>query len=410
MDSAHCDERNLAHSAAGRNLTKSVESLEIANLKEEHEKQIQKLTFENRIKILELEKEMSKQDKEQKMKILQLEKDNQSLTHELELLNLKAVHGLDLKKVTTDHELEKEMLKHQKEFQNRLAEKDKELVEKQKELANMHFECKTKVDEMEKVFLTKEHEYQMKLAAKENESQIKLIAKEKEYQVALAAKENEFMLKMKDLEHASKIKLEKKEREKESAIQALRHKIELMETTKDNDLKDPKPVDAPGALLKLPEELIVTKEDKLIWGADEFFRGIKTGSNLFPSYEIWYEAISGLLTNKKQECVRRGKRQYFFVRKEMKEYERLLYFATKRENDSHDYFNGIVIVYPNSKELRNTKLFLLHPKQRDLCISGVSFEDGGFCSEEEWTFSGVTESHHYGKYKSIIFFLLSVTT
>jgi len=42
MDSAHCDERNLAHSAAGRNVTNKVENsaVEIAKLKEDHDKQI----------------------------------------------------------------------------------------------------------------------------------------------------------------------------------------------------------------------------------------------------------------------------------------------------------------------------------------------------------------------------------
>uniref|UniRef100_A0A7M5WUW2 Uncharacterized protein n=1 Tax=Clytia hemisphaerica TaxID=252671 RepID=A0A7M5WUW2_9CNID len=97
MDSAHGDERNLAHSAAGRNVARNTDSIEIEKLKEEHEKQIQKLTFENRIKTLELEKEMSKQDKEQKMKILQLEKDNQSLSHELELVKLKTAHEMEAK-------------------------------------------------------------------------------------------------------------------------------------------------------------------------------------------------------------------------------------------------------------------------------------------------------------------------
>ena len=67
------------------------------------------------------------------MKIMQLEKDNQSLTHELELIKLKDTYE-SKKGVDAGPGLEKEMLIQQKEFHDRLAEKDKEIVAKDKEL------------------------------------------------------------------------------------------------------------------------------------------------------------------------------------------------------------------------------------------------------------------------------------
>ena len=407
---AHCDERKLAHSAAGRNIAINVESAEIAKLKEDHEKQIQKLTFENRIKILELEEEMSKQDKEQKMKILQLEKDNQSLTHELELLKLKAAYELDSKKGVY-REMEKEVLKQQNAFQNEMTAKENEfkvkmkglenayeskLSEKDKELVMKQNECKMKIDEMEKVFQAKEHEYQARLTVKENE-----------YQAKLAAKKSEFVLKMKDLENANNIKLEQVEREKESATQSLRHRIEMMEVSKDNGLiKDPKPVNVPRVFAKLPEKSVVTMEEKLIWGANEFYLGIKTGSNMFTSYENWYEAISALLRNRKLESVKQGCRQYFFIKKEMVIAIPSICLVFRRENDNYgdSSINVVAIEYPNRNELTNARSFLLHTKQRDQCIESGKFEKSPYRAVREFWYSGVTESHHFGEKKSIIIF------
>ena len=51
------DKRNLAHSASGRNPV-NVDVHEITKLKEEHQKEIQKLTYESKIKLLETENEM----------------------------------------------------------------------------------------------------------------------------------------------------------------------------------------------------------------------------------------------------------------------------------------------------------------------------------------------------------------
>ncbi|XP_066919008.1 DNA ligase 1-like [Clytia hemisphaerica] len=384
MDSAHCDERNLAHSAIGRNVKNKVDNsvVEIAKLKEDHDKQIQKLTFENRIKILELEKEMSRQDNEQKMKILQLEKDNQSLSHEFEFMKLKTSQEMEGKKVVVDREMEKEMLKQQKEFQNRLSEKDKALLEKDKallekdnEITAKENECKTKINEMEKSLLVKEYEYQTKMAAKENE-----------------------FLEM--------------EKEKELVIQSLRHKIEMLEASKIKELhKEFKPEVLPSSEsedgpenLKQTSNSIVTTEDKILWGVKKYFLIIKTESNLFTSYENWYEALSSLLENKVQKFVKQGGRRYYFIRKEMLDYDPTLYLVTKRKHAVKiTGSNFLIVEYPNREELKNARSFLLHPEQRDECIQITTF-DCYVKDCEHWVVYDVSRNYYFGEKKSVIVF------
>eukprot|EP00111_Clytia_hemisphaerica_P005525 TCONS_00016022-protein len=405
MDSAHCDERNLAHSATGRIVTNKVDNsaVEIAKLKEDHDKQIQKLTFENRIKTLELEKEMSKQDNEQKMKILQLEKDNQSLSHEFEFMKLKTSHEMEAKKVVVDRVMEREMLKQQNEFQNRLSEKDKALLEKDNELTAKENECKTKINEMEKSFHAKEYEYQTKMAAKENE----------------------LTSKMKHIEHTNTVKFLEMEKEKELIIQSLRHKIEMLEASKIKELpKEFKPEVLPSSKSKdspvlkqehlsilQPENLKQTRhsiaitEDKILWGVKKYFIGIKTESDLFTSYENWYEALSSLLENEVQKFVKQGKRRYCFIRKEMSDdYISTLFLITKRKHDGEiNGPNTLSVEYPNRADLKNARSFLLHPEQRNQCIQFTTFN----CFHEDceyWRFSNVLKNHYFGEKKSVIVF------
>eukprot|EP00111_Clytia_hemisphaerica_P007582 TCONS_00022020-protein len=404
MDSAHCDECNLAHSATGRNVTNKVDNsaVEISKLKEDHDKQIQKLTFENRIKILELEKEMSKQDNEQKMKILKLEKDNQSLSHEFEFMKLKTSHEMEGKKVVLDCEMEKEMLKQQKEFQNRLSEKDKALLEKDNEITAKENECKAKINEMEKSLLVKEYEYQTKIAAKENE----------------------LTSKMKHIEHTNTVKFLEMEKEKEFVIQSLRHKIEMLEASKILELhKEFKPEVLPSSEsedgpvlkkehlsilqpvnLKQTSKSIATTEDKLLWGVKKHFLGMETEPNLFTSYEDWYEAMSSLLENEVQKFVKQGKRRYYFIRKEMPGYCSPLFLLTKRKHDGEmDGPQTLSVEYPNRADLKNARSFLLHPEQRNQCIHTTTF-DCYLKDCEDWLFSNVSENHYFGEKKSVIVF------
>jgi len=318
---------------------------------------------------------MSKQDNEQKMKILQLEKDNQSLSHEFEFMKLKTSHEIEAKKVVVDREMEKEMLKQQKEFQNRQSEKDKALSEKDNEITAKENECKTKINEMEKAFLAKEYEYQTKLATKENE-----------------------FLEM--------------EKEKELVIQSLRHKIEMLEASKIKELpKEFKPEVLPSSEsedgpenLKQTSNSIVTTEDKILWGVEKYFIGIKTEPNLFTSYGNWYEALSSLLENEVQKFVKQGGRRYYFIRKEIPNDFPALFLVTKRKHVGEtDGPNTLSVEYPNREELKNARSFLLHPEQRNQCIQVTTFDcyvkDG-----EHWMFSNVSKNHYFGEKKSLIVF------
>ncbi|XP_066933859.1 putative protein tag-278 [Clytia hemisphaerica] len=394
MDSAHRDERNLAHSAAGRNVTNKADSVEIAKLKEDYEKQIQKLTFENRIKTLELENEMTKQDKEQKMKILQLEKDNQSLTHELELVKLKTAHEMEAKGGVVDREMEKEMLKQQKEFQNKLAEKDKkmaarenefqnkladkdkELVAKDKEIAAKENECKTKINEKEKATLAKEHEYQTKVAEMRNQ---------------IAAKENEFKLKVKDLE-----------KEKELEIQALRHENEIMKSKKKSTNENATEEKKGQAITRNAQQNhLEPKMQSLVDGIVNFFSG---QPHPFTSYKNWFEDIARSLVNKRPELVLHGSSSYYFVKKEMSRMHNLLFLATKRKNESRGEDAHILdLVVPNKQQLKNAKVFLLHPADRGMCIEhGKMYTRDNY---EVWEFKNVTNAYYFGEKRSIIMLL-----
>ena len=53
MDSAHGDMRNLAHSASGRNPMNIADDQQITKLKEEHQKEIQNLTYKSKIELME---------------------------------------------------------------------------------------------------------------------------------------------------------------------------------------------------------------------------------------------------------------------------------------------------------------------------------------------------------------------
>uniref|UniRef100_A0A7M5XAT6 Uncharacterized protein n=1 Tax=Clytia hemisphaerica TaxID=252671 RepID=A0A7M5XAT6_9CNID len=126
MDSAHGDERNLAHSASGRNVHKVADDQQIIKLREEHGREIQKLNYESKIELMEAQ-----------MKNVSLEKDNQTLGHRLEMLKLKNSHEAETKQVAAD-----------KDLQIKLTEMEKQLAIKDKEIAAKKMELMTKDQEM----------------------------------------------------------------------------------------------------------------------------------------------------------------------------------------------------------------------------------------------------------------------
>ncbi|XP_066932254.1 paramyosin-like [Clytia hemisphaerica] len=132
MNSAHLDERNLAHcsATAAMSNTQQTDNDELTKLKEEHERQIQTLKLEHKIELLEMNNKMSKEENDNKTKILELQKEVQSLKHENELMKLKSMHELQSNKMEVDSNLEKQMAAKELEFKNQLSVKDKEISEK----------------------------------------------------------------------------------------------------------------------------------------------------------------------------------------------------------------------------------------------------------------------------------------
>ena len=92
MDTVHGDGRNLAHSSNGRNKQKVADDKLIAKLKDEHQRETEKLKLE--FKIQQLESENAN-----KLKVMQLEKDIQTLTHQLEIFKLKNSHEVQSSQV-----------------------------------------------------------------------------------------------------------------------------------------------------------------------------------------------------------------------------------------------------------------------------------------------------------------------
>ena len=149
MDSANGEMSNLAQSAEGRNTTNDQQ---ITKLKEDHQKEIQKLTYESKIELMESQ-----------MKIVNLEKDNQTLSHQLEMLKLKNSYEIESKQIDADNELQ-----------------------------NKNVELHDKLNQMEREMTAKENEYKLKIKDLENENKTKQIEKTTE----MIAKENRSLKRM----------------------------------------------------------------------------------------------------------------------------------------------------------------------------------------------------------------------
>uniref|UniRef100_A0A069DMT1 Putative cnidarian restricted protein n=1 Tax=Clytia hemisphaerica TaxID=252671 RepID=A0A069DMT1_9CNID len=398
MDSAHCDERNLAHSATGRNVTNKVDNsvVEIAKLKEDHDKQIQKLTFENKIKILESENN-------HQMKIMQLEKNNQSLTHELELLKLKTSHEQEAKKVVVDREMEREMLKQQNEFQNKLTEKDKELAGKDKEMIVKESEFKLKMKDLEIVHANQ-------LTAKQNECELKLIqkvqemiAKENEFKLKLAEVENANKLKFAEMENVNKLKFLEKEKEMEDKVNELNLKIKELET-----LSNKTEVDDVASGVNIIQKKHgaqarnISRTEKLTWGADKFFESKPVELHLFASYQDWYEEIS-LLLHAEKEIVWSDASKYVFMKRNCgKRFQDLFLITHRKGRERHNYSELFYIEDDEKQFWKKTTFMLLHPLQHNKCLKMVERYEGE--DSEQWDGYNVSNDFYYGEKKSAMFF------
>eukprot|EP00111_Clytia_hemisphaerica_P005454 TCONS_00015801-protein len=299
MDSDYSDKRNLAHSASGRNVHKVADNQQIGKLKEEHQKEIEKLKMEFKIQQLESENEKT-------LKIMQLEKEKQTLSHQFEMFKLKNSHDSQSSQVQADQQLQKQ----KDELQNNLVEKEKQLVAKEHEMVLYKKE--------------QENEWKMRMKDLENEHKIKILQKE--------TKLNE---------------MEKKMTEKEATVQHLNREIENLKSViqKQNQ-----------AANEVVETM--TTIDRLVWGAEYFHEGNKS-SLLYPSYGNWYKAISAIMGNKKMF----KKDKYLFMRKEFNKGHAFLDFVNRKDNSCEEELTdflveGLKIVWATATfYLLHTKVF-----------------------------------------------------
>ncbi|XP_066936951.1 structural maintenance of chromosomes protein 3 homolog [Clytia hemisphaerica] len=344
MDFVYSDEKNMAHSASGRNVHKVADDQQITKLKDEHQKEIEKLKMEFKIQQLESENEKT-------LKIMQLEKEIQTLSHQFEMFKLKNSRESQSSQIQADQQLQKQ----KDELQNKLVEKEKQLV-------------------------AKEHE---------------MVLYKKEQEMETDAKENECKMKMKDLENEHKIKtlkteiklneLEKEMTEKEATVQHLNREIENLKRVIPNQNQ---------AADKVGENM--TTIDSLVWGAEYFHEGSKS-SLLYPSYGDWYKAISAMMGNK--QLFKTDK--YLFMRNEFNEYHKYLDFVNRKDNSyEEDLIDFLVEDLKTAWE--NATFFLLHTKDFGKHLKfGRKFQHASF---KYWRFDNVSKDFYFGDKQSAIVF------
>ncbi|XP_066914005.1 golgin subfamily A member 6-like protein 22 [Clytia hemisphaerica] len=352
MDSAYSDERNMAHSASGRNVA---DDQQITKLKNEHQKEIEKLKMKFKIQQLESENEKT-------LKITQLEKDNQTLSYQFEIFKLKNSRESQSSQVQTDQQLQKQNV----ELQNKLVEKEKQLV-------------------------AKEHE--MVLYKKEQEKETD--AKENEWKMKMKEQENEWKMKMKDLENEHKIKIlqmetklnemKKEMTEKEATVQHLKREIENLKRFIPNQNE---------AAEKVEENM--TTIDRLVWGAEYFHGGNKL---LYPSYGDWYKAISAMMGNKKVF----KKDKYLFMRKEFNEAYDYLDFVNRKDNSYQEQCMRDFLVENCKIAWEIATFFLLHTKDFG---KHLKFEQrmSQNASYDYWCVRKVSKEFYFGAKRSAIVF------
>eukprot|EP00111_Clytia_hemisphaerica_P003221 TCONS_00009175-protein len=317
---------------------------EITKLKNEHQKEIEKLKMEFKIQQLESENEKT-------LKIMQLEKENQTLSHQFEMFKLKNSRESRLSQVQADQQLQKQ----NDELQNKLVEKEKQLVAKEHEMVLYKKE--------------QEKEWKMKMKDLENEHKIKILQTE--------TKLNEMEKEMNEME--------KEMTEKEATVQHLSRQIENLKRLIPNQNQ---------ATDKVEENM--TTIDRLVWVAEYFHEGNKS-SLLYPSYGDWYKAISAMMGNKKVF----KKDKYLFMRKEINKDYKYLCFVNRKKNNYKEEL-GDFLVEDLKIVWATATFFLLHTKDFRKRLKFVRMDQGPSC--EYWRVDNVSKDFYFGDKRSAIVF------
>ena len=280
------------------------------------------------------------------------------------------------------------MLKQQKEFQNKLDEKDREIAAKENE-------WKTKITEMEKEMLKQQNEFQYKLAEKDRE----LATSKNDFKLKLAEVENVNNLKIAEIENENKLKLLEKENKHKSEKKELKPEIVAtaneVASIKDDVQKMQTKFEQLEMKISKLQRRVITRAERLAWGAGRFFESKAVEMNLFTSYHEWYKEISLLLLGEK-EIVSSGTSKYVFMKRNCGICFENLYLITHRkgrirlsENDRRYFY-----VEDDEKQfLKKTRFMLLHPLEHDKSLKMK--ESGQYDDNEQWGVDEITKDFYY---------------
>eukprot|EP00111_Clytia_hemisphaerica_P001352 TCONS_00003846-protein len=381
MNSAHSDERNLAHCAATamshpqRSHPQQTANNELTKLKEEHERQTKTLKLEHKIQLLEMDNKLSKQENDNKTKILELQKEVQSLKHENEIMKLKGTHELQINKMEVDSNSEKQMAAIELEFKDRLKEKDKEMVEK--------------------------------IAEKDKEMTLKMAEKDKELALKMAEKDGELLKK----ENEHKIETVKMKNKMEKTIESLRNEVQMLKTNVKDEREKPNDQavginnDAVVKKEEIADPLKLPLMERLEWGVNHYI--YKTKLHGIPllktSYQEWYENLANAMVNEKLYMNER----FLFMRQVFGNCKIYLRFINFDIDDRCPHFsNTFEVKGLDTQLLKKGEFILLHPKD-SLKSSRINVKqrqayDSVLNDYKYWEFKDVPEELFFGQSKIAI--------
>ena len=195
----------------------------------------------------------------------------------------------------------------------------------------------------------------------------------------------------------------------EEIIAGQRQRIKLLEKEL-NSVKQ-KGNRCPKEITGLPHFL--SKTDKLVWGAEKFFKGKQMDFDLYGSYENWYSNITKIMRNTNQY----QSKDFVFIRKNLERHYteeylkykteswRAIYFISKRKNT--DYAEGMsyLIVEGFGSELWEKGVFLLlHPTNFEKCLEFDRYSRDKKGNNERWIMHQQTPDYYWGDSKSVIIF------
>uniref|UniRef100_A0A7M5VBH4 Uncharacterized protein n=1 Tax=Clytia hemisphaerica TaxID=252671 RepID=A0A7M5VBH4_9CNID len=383
MDSAHCatDPLRLKPNQNGDQIQKL--KAEMTKMKEDYERKIQVLNYENQIKVLEFEKTLSEKDN-----IIQIMK------HQREIEKLKMEQKeFEVKSKMTDNGDENE-------GKSKLKTLEREVERLQNEnLRFQEFDNKITLNDAKLAMIdAKIVEINNQSVEKDN----KIIQLKTEVDDKLAAMKTgiiqkvEAKLKNDDLVAIQRKMIEVEEKMQETDDDIVKRLTELEEQSQKSRWElEAKVIEIMGTSIDVLPEI-----ESLVWGAGKFMEGLVVKKlNPSPTYKQWYEHILSFMTNGKLYY---DNAKYFFCRKEMDVRFDRIYFVSEREKCG--WAKWTIAVDEFHGDLWNKgKVWLLHPTDQSKKLEIPKFERN--TSYDGWYKEyGVDHHFYYGNKNSVIIF------